>query len=244
MKVYLAGFETAYNIWKESTENIYILSSYINHQNGECPKYMKQDRHILDSGAYSAMNGTLKNIDWDKYVENYADFIAKNNIKHFIEMDIDSVVGLEKVEQLREKLEKITKKKCIPVWHRSRGEKYFLQMIKNYDYVALGGFAINEWKKKDYKYINWFLEKAKENNCKIHGLGITGIDVLKKYKFYSVDSTSWLAGSKYGEVCMFRNGFPVRIKKKLNKRVKDYKDLNLYNFKQWIKFQKYAEEYL
>ena len=77
---------------------------------------------ILDSGAFTFMNGKeAKNIVWDEYVELYAKTINDYNIEKFIELDIDSVVGLNEVERLRKKLERLTQKQPIVVWHKSRG---------------------------------------------------------------------------------------------------------------------------
>jgi len=245
MKIYLAGFKTIEKYWKESTKDIYLLSSFYEHKNEKCGNYVKQKNHILDSGAFTFMQNKNKTVDWDKYTEEYANFIKKYNIELFIEMDIDSIIGLKEVEKLRTKLENVTNKKCIPVWHKSRGKEYWLQMIKNYDYVAIGGIAINEIKQNEYKYFNWFLKTAKKENCKVHGLGFTKTKLLKKYRFDSVDSTTWNVGGKFGNVVILdRCGFPTKRYKKKYNRVKNVNDLNMYNFNQWIKFQKYAEKYL
>jgi len=50
----------------------------------------------------------------------------------------------------------------------------------------------------------------KKNNCKVHGLGFTQGSLLKtgKFPFYSIDSTTWLVGAKFGDVCLFdKDGF-------------------------------------
>ena len=54
---------------------------------------------MLDSGAFTFMNNrNHSSIDFDKFVADYANFINKNNIDNFIELDIDSIVGLQRVE--------------------------------------------------------------------------------------------------------------------------------------------------
>ena len=45
---------------------------------------------------------------------------------------------------MRKRLEAETKKKCIPVWHRSRGKENFIELCKQYDYVAIGGELSSE----------------------------------------------------------------------------------------------------
>jgi hypothetical protein len=245
MKVYLAGFKTIEKIWNKPTDDIYLLSSYCEHKNGKYGNYVKNKTHILDSGAFSALTGKVKKINWDNYIENYAAFIKKNNIDLFFELDIDSIVGLSEVERLRDKLEILTAKKCIPVWHKSRGKEYWLRMVKNYDYVAIGGIVTREIKPSQYPYFTYLLEEARKENCKVHGLGFTKTSLLERYKFYSVDSTTWNVGGKFGNLVVFdKKGFPTQRYKKENYRVKDTNKINEYNFEQWVKFQKYADKYL
>ena len=155
---------------------------------------------LLDSGAFTFMSGSHKGgINWDEYVEEYAAFINRWDVKLFFELDIDSVVGLPETERLREKLEALTGKKPIPVWHRNRGKEYFIKMCEDYPYVALGGIVTKEIDRKKYETaFPWFIKTAHEHKCKIHGLGYTTVANLKKYHFDSVDSTSWLYGNRGG----------------------------------------------
>ncbi len=59
----------------------------------------------------------------------------------FFELDIDRIVGLEKVEEFRRRIESKTGKQSIPVWHSNRGWQYFVNMCKEYNYVSIGGIA-------------------------------------------------------------------------------------------------------
>ena len=63
---------------------------------------------LLDSGAFTFMMGNHgKQIIWEDYVDRYADFINRNHIQKFFELDIDSLVGYERVKVLRSRLEKL-----------------------------------------------------------------------------------------------------------------------------------------
>ena len=76
---------------------------------------------ILDSGAFTVINdtkGKTYNTDWDEYIEKYAKFIVENNINLFFELDIDFLIGYDKVLEYRKKLEKLTDRPCIPVFHK------------------------------------------------------------------------------------------------------------------------------
>lgn len=126
---------------------INVLESYYYLRKNE--DFMPLVRHfgsfLLDSGAYTFMAGSHKGgCDWDAYVSEYADFINRFDVKLFFELDIDSVVGLAEVERLRHKLERMTGKKPIPVWHKNRGKEYFVKMCEEYPYVAIGGIVTKE----------------------------------------------------------------------------------------------------
>lgn len=85
-------------------------------------------------------------------------------------------------------------------------------MIQEYDYVALGGIAIKDFKKSEHKLFKWFIDTAHKANTKIHGLGYTNDSITKRNNFDSVDSTSWLGGSRFGNLDMYDP-----VKKKLIK---------------------------
>ena len=88
--------------------------------------------YLIDSGAFTFMQGTHKeDINWDEYIEQYADFINRWDVKLFFELDIETIVGLPEVERLRAKLEKLTNKRCIPVWHIQRGKESSFECAKN-----------------------------------------------------------------------------------------------------------------
>ena len=198
---------------------------------------------LLDSGAFTFMTGAYKGaINWDEYVEEYARFINKHDIKLFFELDIDSVVGLQEVERLREKLEALTGKKPIPVWHKNRGKEYFIKMCENYPYVALGGIVTKEIPRQKYeKGFPWFIKTAHLHHCKIHGLGYTTILNLPKYHFDSVDSTAWLYGNRGGYLYKFNpsKGTMDQLHAD-NARLKS-REGAVNNFREWVKLCKYAE---
>jgi hypothetical protein len=245
MKVYLAGCSWE-KLWGDvGFFDFFRLESFFYISEHEKPMIRKYRSFLLDSGAFTFMNDKKNayGINWDDYVEKYARFINEYNISLFFELDIDSVVGIKEVERLRDKLEYLTNKKCIPVWHKSRGLEYYKQMCKNYDYIAIGGIITREIKRVEYPIFSNLLKIAKENNTKVHGLGLTNMEAIKTYKFYSVDSTTWLSGNKFGKIYVFENNKINIIEKPENTRIKTIKAAEN-NFKEWIKFQKYAEKYL
>lgn len=201
---------------------------------------------LLDSGAFTLFSDTKKGngIVWEDYVDRYADFINRNNVKLFFELDIDKLIGYEKVIELRRRLERKTEKQCIPVWHKFRGKENFIRMCDEYDYVSIGGIVSGEIKSNEYKFFPWFIKNAHIRKAKIHGLGFTALSSLPKYHFDSVDSTSWTTGNRFGAVYYFDGKTMKKVDKKNGQRLKDSRAVAINNFNEWVKFQKYAETHL
>ena len=162
--------------------------------------WLKQSKmFLLDSGAFSFIEKCRKgksftDSDMGKYLDDYIDFINKYDIKYFFELDVDCLYDYEKVKQIRKYLEYKTNKKCIPVWHKSRGMEEWIKMTKEYDYVAIGGIASKEINRiKDFDLFVEMCDIAHKNNCKVHGLGYLSLKVLNNdiCPFDTVDGTAW-----------------------------------------------------
>lgn len=269
MKIYLAGtysrpyvYEQAMKIflaenapWK--TEGIYdgaiaqykpyILESFYYIEDG-FDWLLKLREHfkgfLLDSGAFSFLNNLKQGdrVDWDSYIDRYGDYINKWGVEKYFELDIDPVVGLKRVEKLRDRLERITGRQSIPVWHKARGLDYWKWMIDNYKHVSIGGIVTREIKPEQYDVFIPLLQMAKEKGVLVHGLGFTRLDKLSRYRFDSVDSTAWLYGNRGGFLYRFNGtGLDKYISK--GKKMKG-RAAAAHNFTEWLKFSEWAESNL
>lgn len=197
-------------------------------------------RFLLDSGAFTFF-GKGNDVDWNEYIRKYAAFINRNKIEHFFELDIDALIGFDKVLYYRAVLEDMTGKPCIPVWHRERGTDEFINMCEKYKYVAVGGVAKNPNGQRVTQAFPWFIKTAHEHGTKIHGLGYTSLTGLEKHKFDSVDSTAWTSGNRFGTVYRFNGRTVQTLKKQAGQRIADHGALARHNFTEWKKFAQYAE---
>lgn len=251
MKIFIAGINSVNPKNRDLLEKCdYILESFYSIKEWEIPYIKKCKMFLLDSGAFSMFTKghNLTEKDWDDYVTRYIEFINKYDIEYFFELDVDRILGLKKVEEIRKRIEKETNKKSIPVWHKERGWKYFEKMCREYDYVAIGGIAKNPNGKQIEKIFPYFIKHAHKNKCKIHGLGYTNTNKLKQYQFDTVDSTSWLAGGQFGSIQIFDGTKIKSYKKPNNTRVKSKGEEGIKTqrlcLQEWIKYQKYADKYL
>ena len=158
---------------------------------------------IIDSGAHSFQKG--KKVDWTEYTNQYADFIKKYDspkIVGYFEMDVDNIIGYENVLKLRKILTSVSDK-IIPVWHKNRGINEFKRMCQEYSgrVVAITGFRNEDI--RDEQYV-MFLKYAKKYNCKVHCLGMTRTEIMKKVPFDYTDSASWKLMTCYGKAGKYR----------------------------------------
>lgn len=240
MKLFIAGTAGDNKLILKNRPK-YILESFYYITEWQKELIQKCDMFLLDSGAFTFMSNSKKAIDWNAYIDDYIKFINENDVKYFFELDIDKIVGYENVKAIRKYIEQRTNKKTIPVWHRSRGLEEWKKLTKEYDYVAIGGFAIKDITRNEYKFIPELLKIAKNNNCKVHGLGFTGKHI-ETYGFYSVDSTTWLQARRFGELSRFDGKKMVRVRKD-NKTKKGKPEILEYNLKEWLKYQEYLERF-
>ena len=244
MRIFLAG-TASYRDIVEPEPPKYILESFFYIKDWQIPMIKKAGDFLLDSGAFTFMQSSKKAVAWEEYIERYANFINRNNVKKFFELDIDSAVGYDKVLEYRKRLEKLTNKQCIPVWHKSRGVEDFKNMCDDYNYVAIGGFVAKEILKKEYKNIPPLIEYAHKKKCKIHGLGFTSTSFYDTIRFDSVDSTTWTIGGRMGNACYFNGQGMRQYYPSLNgKKPININKLARHNYSEWKKFVRYAERNL
>ena len=219
----------------------YILESFVYMEE----RYIDEldlESFLLDSGAFTFLSNQTANIDWTAYVRKYADFIKRRQIQNYFELDIYKIIGKQRTEELRDMLQQMTGIACIPVWHRHLGREYLEQLASNFSYIAFGGFAIGDIRPSEYRFIPELLKICERYKCRVHGLGFTSQPWLKKCPFFSIDSSTWVSGQRFGRLFEFKNG-----------ELKGYSPPKGFRatrrtwtetLKAWIEFAQYAEEYL
>lgn len=204
------------------SKNEYELAAFIRDNSEEV---------LIDSGAHSFQKG--KKVDWEEYTKQYGEFIKRfdrPNVIGYFEMDVDNIIGYEKVKELRKELEKVSSK-IIPVWHKNRGIEEYKKMCQDYagKIIAITGFKNEDIKDEQYLM---FLKYAKRFNCKVHCLGMTRTKVLDKVPFDYVDSSSWGMTGIFGKI----NG-KGKVSKEFSKTKREV--IHLENYKNAIKMQEH-----
>ena len=200
--MFLSGSETpdCDMVW-ETKMKYNLLSYYYIRGKPEVAEKVKNNSQLIliDSGAHSFQKGTK--VNWLEYTKQYAEFIKRydsEKVLGYFEMDVDNIVGYDKVLELRKVLESVSDK-IIPVWHKNRGIEDFKKMCADYSggIVAITGFKNEDIKDEQYLM---FLKYAKQNGCRVHCLGMTRKKILDSVPFDYVDSSSWKQQAIFGRV--------------------------------------------
>ena len=172
---------------------------------------------ILDSGAFSRLNGVV-----DFSLEDYINFLhrSKNYFYKYITFDypLRPNASQEEIEfsfiNTHKNLEILEKEglKPLPVYQRAWNKLYRLEeYLEKYDYICIGGaggfISTKDVQEEIELYFNQVFELNSKYNRKLHGLAQTKLEVLKRFPFYSVDSTSWKMTSAMGNIITFKNLF-------------------------------------
>lgn len=219
-----------------------VLTSYAYKGFGRLP--LNHTDHLCDSGAFTFLSKGKAPEDLKTYVDKYADYVKRNRYKKYFEVDVDSIIGVKETRKLRDRLENRVGWQSIPVWHTCRSWDDWINDCRDYPYVAIGGFVTKEIPKKWHTVARRFTDAASEVGVRVHGLGFTPKTAREylRYRFYSVDSSSWKAGFRYGQINVF---CPREKKLKLvptKKRAFDRHQAGEICLREWIKFSQCVEE--
>ena len=153
---------------------------------------------LLDSGAFTLMRNKHKQYNLDELISKYCFYINEFDIQNFFELDLDELMPIEDVEELRKKIYLETHKMPILVWHKERNREYWTRMCKENDFIAIGGMAHKNSQKTaiDVDFYRELVDEAHTYNTKVHGLGFTPLEILNSHTMFfdTIDSTSWNGG--------------------------------------------------
>lgn len=176
----------------------FILESYhYIHKKTMVDRIRKDKKKVfLDSGAFSAfMIKSVIDIDgYIAYCKRNQDIIEYCSV-------LDGIGDPQQTYENQEYMEQngVTP---IPCFHYGEDERYLEYYIEKYDYISLGGMVpistpqLYYW--LDRIWHNYLIDDKGHAKIKVHGFGLTRLDFLWRYPWYSVDSTSWQQAGSAG----------------------------------------------
>lgn len=217
MRVYLAGAESAGRpeILISQKVKFVLLSYYYMRDKGDkgqeiLLQYKKAGCiTLIDSGAHTffselgmghgvAVEKTTKTQEtYDEYFEKYFNWLlarrAEGTVDHFVELDIQEIIGQERVRAWRKRM-RDNNLDPIVVLHPKAStnvDKEWDELTSEFSYCGIEGSLPTG------RYISW-LTVSEKKKVRVHGFAMTKVDEMRRCKFYSVDSTSWISGSRFG----------------------------------------------
>ncbi len=184
--------------------------------------YSRETEHrqvFVDSGAYSA-HTKGRELDVDEYIQYLNDrqgcfeviaqvdkipgeFGKPKTHKQLIEAPNQS---WENYLYMRERVKDVDN--LTPIFHQGEDFKHLHRMLettfdgKHIPYIGISpaNDVSTKEKAKWFETVFRIIRDSSNPNVKTHAFGMTSLDLLEKYPFYSADSTSWLMTSANGSI--------------------------------------------
>lgn len=94
----------------------------------------------------------------------------------------------------------------LPCFHYGEDERYLEHYIANYEYITLGGMVPHSSAENklwlDRIWGRYLCKPDGSAKIKVHGFGMTSIPLMKRYPWFSVDSSSWVQIAFRGAVIL------------------------------------------
>jgi len=153
---------------------------------------------FLDSGAFSAFT---KGVDVDmkgycRYIQENADIIEVASVLDKIGSDQGTYENQGAMERLGVN--------PLPCFHYGEDLRYLEYYVDNYEYITLGGMVgkpvpqLILW--LDDLWKNYLADKEGKPKLRIHGFGLTSLPLMRRYPWYSVDSSTWVQWAANGMI--------------------------------------------
>lgn len=171
----------------------------------------KENRHVIqDSGLFSLMfgrdRGKLQTREsLTQWQDKLIAFTKQNGLSATcVEIDCQKVLSVDDAWFFRERMRKLLDNPQINVFHFEDGKRGLDKLIDFSDYLAISIPELRLIKPKTFREDTYYLTnyiKNRKPEVDIHLLGCTDFRMIEQNSFCtSADSTSWLAGVKYGYI--------------------------------------------
>jgi len=229
LRMYFAGFSAAIpktflpgylKMLEKRGYRIRELTSYVECSRGYTWRQLMQTtpqrcEFFLDSGAFSAWSkGTA--ID----IEAYAQFVLDRPDTFDVIANLDVIPGSWGVVPEQKDIDESAKrgwenyyylekkwasigKKPMHIFHQGEDDKWLDKLIDEAEYFGVSpGNDRTTAQKIDWldKIMPKLVDKDGWPTRKFHGFGVTSLEILLRYPWYSCDSTSWVLTGRFGAV--------------------------------------------
>ncbi len=154
---------------------------------------------FLDSGAFSAHTQGAT-ID----IGAYAEWVQHHERLATVYANLDVIGDATGTARNQRELER-RGLRPLPVFHTGEPWSVLTDTAEEYPYIALGGMVGQKNKALLRAWIAKCFATVGERAV-FHGFGVTAWGIMRDFRWYSVDSSSWGAGFRFGTVSLFDEG--------------------------------------
>lgn len=193
----LPSLTKVYAVQKQNQQPLKVLLSYHYFKNVDLDAMVEDMRckpmMFADCGAYSAATQgvTINLVDYANWLKRWAHLLT-------VSVNLDVIRNAKATRKNQLHMERLG---CnvIPVFHTGTDLTILDEMCKRYPYIALGGMVGAE-KNVTLRWAATCMERTKEHGTAFHGFGQTTKKNIETLPWYSIDSSSWGSGHRYGNV--------------------------------------------
>ena len=193
----------------------HILESYhyINRQSYVDKIRRDETKVFLDSGAFSAWS---KGVEIDlpaycRYIKENEDIIIKEGDATMASV-LDSIGDDLGTYRNQKRMEGLGVKP-LPCFHYGEDPRYLQYYVANYSYITIGGMVAHSTKELliwlDDIWEKYLTDGAGRPLTKVHAFGVTTPILMKRYPWFSVDSSSWVQVAANGSILFNRRAMPI-----------------------------------
>lgn len=173
---------------------------------------MKIPQVFIDSGAYSAhtKGAVIEMAAYAEFVKEHRKYIT---IAANLDDLTDPAITWRNQQDMESRVDGVP---VLPTFHFGEPIEWLTHYVRHYDYIALGGqvgqsaeqlmFWLDELWDKYLTDVNGY------PLVRVHAFGVTSVPIMRRYPWYSVDSTSWIMAAATGKAMFCRtdpnNGLP------------------------------------
>jgi|SRR5215469_2172688 len=159
---------------------------------------------FIDSGAFSAYTQGVE-IDLPSYcqwLQQNADLVKVED-GVFMASVLDGIGDPLKTWQNQRYMESLGVKP-LPCFHWGEDERYLEYYLANYDYITIGGLVpVAKPQQRiwlDRIWDKYLVDGAGRPKIRVHAFGMTNPNLMERYPWWSVDSSSWVQISAHGNI--------------------------------------------
>lgn len=210
---------------------------------------------FIDSGAFSA-HTLNKTVDVDEYI----DYLNVVDDYVYCFAQVDHIPGKFRQPKTPQQLAEApelswqnylymkdrvkSKHKLLPIFHQGEDYKWLKNMLDYTDndghiqYIGISPANDLTTQRKKVFINNCFdiISKSSNPNVKTHAFGMTSLDVLEMYPFYSADSTSWIMTGAMGNIMTPYGLVDVSVKNKYKPdNIQNINSETVQHIKDWLR---------